>query len=158
MIWTAHGGGSITHGDTYLTDKMPARLRTLLGIPEKAAEPAAPVATAAILHGGPGSTDPTNPSFYPVHVYPILSRSCLSCHRPEKHKGGLRMDSYALLMQGGDDGPAVVPGNPKGSDLLRRVKLPPSDDDYMPSDGEKPLTPEEIQTLERWIAGGAKGG
>jgi len=38
------------------------------------------------------------------------------------------------------------------------VRLPASDDDYMPSDGEKPLTPEEIRTIERWIEAGAKGG
>ncbi len=68
------------------------------------------------------------------------------------------MDSYDQLMRGGDDGAAVIPGNPKGSELLRRVLLPPSDDDSMPSDGEKPLTPEEIRTLERWILAGAKSG
>jgi hypothetical protein len=44
------------------------------------------------------------------------------------------------------------------SDLIRRLRLPPPDDDSMPSDGDKPLTPEEIQTIERWIAAGAKSG
>jgi hypothetical protein len=68
------------------------------------------------------------------------------------------MDSYDQLMRGGDDGPAVVPGNPNKSDMIRRMLLPPSDDDSMPSDGDKPLTPEEIQTIERWIQAGAKGG
>ena len=67
------------------------------------------------------------------------------------------MDTYAGLMHGGEDGPAVVPGNPKASELIRRVRLPASDDDSMPSDGDKPLAPEEIQMIEQWIAAGAKG-
>jgi len=42
--------------------------------------------------------------------------------------------------------------------MIRRLGLPQGDDDSMPSDGEKPFTPEETQMLERWIAAGAKGG
>ena len=61
-------------------------------------------------------------------------------------------------MRGGEDGKVVVPGNPKSSDMIRRLRLPPSDDDSMPSDGEKPFAQEEIQMLERWIAAGAKNG
>lgn len=159
MVWTGHGGGSLSHGEGYLTEKMPARLRTWLGMPPKPpAEAAAAAPGRAPVRGGPGSADPANPAFYSLHVAPILSRSCLSCHRPEKHKGGLRMDSLELLLRGGEDGAVIIPGNPKASDILRRVRLAPSDDDYMPSDGERPLTPEEIQTIERWIAAGAKGG
>ncbi len=68
------------------------------------------------------------------------------------------MDTYEHLMKGGDDGPALVPGNAKTSEILRRVRLPASDDDSMPSDGDKPLTPEEILMIEHWIAAGAKSG
>jgi hypothetical protein len=68
------------------------------------------------------------------------------------------MDSYEQLMRGGDDGPALVPGNPGSSEILRRLRLPPSDDDSMPSDGDKPFATEEVQMLERWIAAGAKNG
>jgi hypothetical protein len=159
MVWTADGGGAITHGDGYLTDRMPARLRAWLGLPAelpKAADTAP--AAAQVVHAGLGSTDPANPAFYPVHVAPLFSRSCVSCHKPEKHKGGLRLDSYEQLMRGGEDGKVVVPGDPKASDIIRRLRLPPSDDDSMPSNGEKPLTPEETQMIERWIAAGAKGG
>jgi uncharacterized membrane protein len=160
MVFTAHLGGRLTHGDGFLTEKMPAPLRSWLGIPAPSRAPAPESAASqqAAVRGGPGSADPSNPAFYALHVAPILSRSCISCHRPEKHKGGLRMDSLALLLRGGEDGPVVAPGKPASSDLLRRVRLPASDDDYMPSDGEKPLTPEEIRTIERWIEAGAKGG
>jgi mono/diheme cytochrome c family protein len=161
MVWTGHGGGSISHGDDFLTEKMPVRLRQWLGIAAPA--PAQAVASKAAAappptHGGPASTNPANAAFYAIHVAPLFARSCISCHRPEKHKGGLRMDTYAQLMLGGEDGPVVVPGKPDSSDIIRRLRLPPTDDDSMPSDGDKPLTPEEIQTVERWIAAGAKSG
>jgi hypothetical protein len=68
------------------------------------------------------------------------------------------MDTYAELMRGGEDGPVVVPGKPGSSDIIRRLKLPPTDDDSMPSDGDKPLTPEEILMVEHWIDAGAKSG
>jgi len=156
MIWAGHTGGSITHGDGFLTEKLPPRMRAWLGA---AAEPpqAAPAVPKAV-RAGPGSADPASPAYYAVHVAPLLARSCVSCHKPEKHKGGLVMDTYEHLMRGGEDGAAVLPGNPKSSELLRRVRLPASDDDSMPSDGDKPLTPEEIQMIDRWVAAGAKGG
>jgi uncharacterized membrane protein/mono/diheme cytochrome c family protein len=163
MVWTGHGGGSISHGDDFLTEKMPARLRLWIGLEAQPAKPAqASPAGASVpsapVKAGPGSADPANAAYYAVHVAPLLSRSCVSCHRQEKHKGGLRMDTYARLMLGGEDGPVVVPGNPKSSDIIRRLLLPPGDDDSMPSDGDKPLTPEEVQMIEHWIAAGAKSG
>jgi uncharacterized membrane protein len=163
MVWTADGGGAITHGDGFLTEKMPLRLRTWLGfaatprMPANAGSTPAPAPPKA-ARAGLRSVDPANPAFYAVHVEPLLERSCVPCHKLEKHKGGLRMDSYDQLMQGGEDGKVVVPGNPDKSDLIRRVRLPSSDDDSMPSNGEKPLAPEEIQMIERWIAAGAKSG
>jgi mono/diheme cytochrome c family protein len=159
VVWSGHTGGLISHGDGYLTDKMPGRLRALLGMPAAAPAPAPAAAGApAAVHAGPGSADPANPAYYAVHVAPILARSCVSCHRPAKHKGGLQMDTYEHLMHGGDDGPALVPGNAKASEILRRIRLPASDDDSMPSDGDKPLTPEEALMIEHWITAGAKSG
>ncbi len=159
MVWTADGGGAITHGDGYLTAKMPPRLRAWLGMPAESATPAeAGPAAPGALRAGPASADPSNPAFYPVHIAPLLARSCVKCHKPDKHKGGLRLDTYEQLMRGGEDGKVVVPGNAKSSDMIRRLGLPQGDDDSMPSDGEKPFTPEETQMLERWIAAGAKGG
>jgi uncharacterized membrane protein len=164
MVWTGHGGAAISHGDDFLTEKMPARLRAWLGLQGPAqkavlAGPAAADAAApAKAHAGAGSADPANPAYYRLHIAPLFARSCVSCHKPEKHKGGLRMDSYEQLMRGGDDGPVLVPGDPASSEILRRLRLPATDDDSMPSDGDKPFAPEEMQMLERWIAAGAKNG
>jgi uncharacterized membrane protein len=165
MAWTGHGGGAISHGDGFLTDRMPARLRTWLGLPPlvvvPVAEPVPPPAGGPAPIGkaaGAGTAEPSNPAFYRLHIAPLFVRSCVSCHKADKHKGGLRMDSFERLMSGGEDGAVVIPGNPQGSDLVRRLKLPPSDDDSMPGNGEKPLATEEIQMIERWIAAGAKNG
>jgi uncharacterized membrane protein len=164
MTWTAHQGGTLTQGEGFLTDKVPARLRAWFGLPppavrarrsDHAVKPAKPAAGATARVPIPFT--PGAPVSYAT-IVPLLERSCISCHRPAKHKGGLRMDSYALLMQGGEDGPVVAPGDPGGSELIRRVTLPRDDDDYMPSDGKKPLSPGEIVLIERWIAGGANGG
>jgi hypothetical protein len=141
MVWTGHEGGRLSHGDYYLTEFMPERLRSWIGVtlPPKPAPAAAVSASSA----------------YAVRIAPLFERSCVSCHGPAKVKGGLRMDTYARLMSGGDDGPMVMPWNPGKSELLRRVKLPSDDDDFMPHSGKKPLTPAESMLLERWIAAGA---
>jgi hypothetical protein len=162
MFWTGHGGGSLSHGDDFLTAKMPARLRALFGVPAPPTLPStppplpAPTGSAAApakpgIHAGLATLDPANPGFYRLHIEPLFVRSCVSCHKQVKHKG-------ALLMRGGENGAEIVPGDPKGSELMRRLTLPPTDDDSMPSDGERPLTPEEIQMISRWIAAGAKSG
>src|SRR5262249_39607091 len=72
-----------------------------------------------------------------------------------KQKGRLRLDTYESLMRGGKHGLMIKAGNAKGSELLRRVSLPPSDDDAMPPQGKRPLSPNQIKLLELWIAAGA---
>jgi uncharacterized membrane protein len=160
LVIAGHIGGTISHGEGFLTDKLPARVRGWLGMPAAPVEAKAAASGAAVTpatKGGPASMDPGNPAFYAIHIAPLFARSCNSCHRPEKHKGGLRLDTYLLLMHGGSDGKVVVPGDPQGSEIIRRVILPASDDDFMPSDDDKPLSTDEIQMLEHWIAAGAKG-
>jgi uncharacterized membrane protein len=143
MVWASDLGGQITHGDTYLTEYMPARLKGWLGIraPAQAARPAARPKGEATL--------------YAVKIDPILQRSCVSCHNPNKVKGGLRMDSYAELMKGGKGGEEIEPWHPQDSELVRRITLPPDDDDHMPSNGKNPLSAAEIKLIEDWIGAGA---
>jgi uncharacterized membrane protein len=142
MAWTGHLGGQLSHGEDFMTERMPARLRSWLGIP-LAAKPAPPAPSVGA------------PSVYGSRISPILTRSCVSCHNPNKIKGGLRLDTYAQLMQGGDDGPVIEPWLPQESDLIRRITLPPDDDDHMPSNGKNPLSAAEIKLIEQWIADGA---
>ncbi len=56
--------------------------------------------------------DPAGVEFFESKVRPVLVANCLGCHGPEKPKGGLRLDSRAAALKGGDSGPAVVAGEP----------------------------------------------
>lgn len=82
----------------------------------------------------------------------MLSR-CVSCHGPAKQRGGLRLDSAAHILRGGDSGPAIAPTQIETSLLLRRVRS--RGEDRMPPAGP-PLTSSEIEALSLWI-GSAKG-
>lgn len=84
----------------------------------------------------------------------VLEGKCLSCHNPEKTKGDLLLVSREDFLAGGDSGPAIDLDHMEKSELLARVKLDEDDDDIMPPKG-KPLTPDEIAILERWLTEGA---
>jgi hypothetical protein len=80
-----------------------------------------------------------------------LRQRCLHCHGPKKTKAGLDLSSRDFLLQGGDHGPAVIPGNAADSLLVKMVSGPAP---KMPKQG-KPLTAEQIADLRRWIDDGA---
>lgn len=90
----------------------------------------------------------------------VLSENCFQCHGPDSaaKKGGrkvLRLDvaESALSQQG--EHPAIVPGHPERSELIRRIGSQNPDDRMPPPDSGKTLTPEQMALLSRWIAGGA---
>jgi len=89
-----------------------------------------------------------------AEVEPILRDRCLECHSHAggKMKGGLTLDARSGWEQGGDGGPAVVPGNPEASLLMRMVRWE-DEDHQMPPDGKLPQG--EIAVLERWVREGA---
>src|SRR5205823_2568215 len=134
LAWTAHQGGSLTHGSDYLTRYMPATLKRVL-------------APSAV------SSHPN--SFFARHIYPVLDTKCVACHGTNKEQGGLRLDSYESLMAGGKDGMVIAPRNPDGSLLLQKVTLPPTDHHFMPAEGRTPLTREEIARIRAWVLQGA---
>ena len=94
------------------------------------------------------------PGTFADSVAPVLEHNCSKCHGATKQKAGLRLDSHAAILRGSDDGVVVKPGDAGGSELFRRITLPPADDDFMPSGDHPPLSPAEILVLESWIAAG----
>jgi hypothetical protein len=87
-------------------------------------------------------------------VLPLLQRRCFQCHDGRKHRSGLRLDVRAQALRGGDSGvPAVVPGDSKKSDLIRRVTS--ADEDAMPPKGQQRLSAAEVRRLRDWIDAGA---
>ncbi|MEX0977292.1 MAG: DUF1549 domain-containing protein, partial [Pirellulales bacterium] len=87
---------------------------------------------------------------YEQHVRAILKANCFRCHGgEEKTEGGLDLRLRRLMAQGGESGPAIVPGNREESLLYQRVKsgeMPPTD---------RKLTGEEVAAIGAWIDGGA---
>jgi uncharacterized membrane protein len=137
LAWTAHQGGSLTHGSNYLTEYLPGPLKRLTGGTVQAKTFAYP------------------DSFYAKHIYPVFDAKCIACHGEGKVKANLRLDSYDRLMRGGEDGAVVIPGDPARSTLFKRITLPPDDKKFMPSEGKPPLKAEEIAWIKAWIAQGA---
>jgi hypothetical protein len=90
---------------------------------------------------------------YERDIKPILRERCYSCHGGVKQKGGLRLDAGVLIHKGGEDGPAILAGRGAESALVKRV-LSHDDDERMPPEG-KPLPPDQIALLKRWIDDGA---
>jgi hypothetical protein len=112
-----------------------------------------PIALSALLASG-SIARAAETVEYLREVKPLLSRHCLSCHGPEKPRGGLRLDTAAAVRKGGKEGPVVVPGKPDESPLLAAV-LGEGASERMPLN-RPPLTPDDIDVLRRWIEQGAR--
>lgn len=89
-------------------------------------------------------------------IRPIFQQACVQCHGPDKQKGKFRLDTRDAFLKGGEDGPAITPGNPDKSDLFRRVTLAEDHDDVMPPMGKVDhLKASQIDLVKRWITEGA---
>lgn len=95
---------------------------------------------------------------YLSHVKPLLSKRCYACHGALKQEGGLRLDTVALILRGGDSGEVLAPGTPDSSSLLIMRVSETEPDQRMPPEHEgEALTAAEIAILQEWIAAGATG-
>ncbi|MBI4305086.1 MAG: hypothetical protein HY678_02085 [Chloroflexi bacterium] len=78
--------------------------------------------------GGPPEHDASKPAdvralkFFEDKVRPVLAENCFGCHGSKKQKGGLRLDSAAAILKGGESGPALQPGKPGDSLVIKAVK------------------------------------
>jgi mono/diheme cytochrome c family protein len=95
---------------------------------------------------------PTGDSFQ-QNVKPIIDRNCAGCHVLGGHSGGLRLDSLATLMKGGDDGAVVAFGKPDKSLLAKTIHYE-DPDMQMPPKGK--LSDADIATIDKWIAESAE--
>jgi WD40 repeat protein len=95
----------------------------------------------------------TAPSFV-KEVKPFFARYCVECHNPDKLRGGLNLESFKSLEQGGDDGAVFLAGKPDESRIVLQVegKTKPR----MPPQKAKQPQPDELKVLRVWVAAGAK--
>ncbi len=101
---------------------------------------------------GISPTSPEAVEFFEARVRPILVERCVKCHGPRKQSSGLRLDSRAAALKGGDTGPAVVPAKPEESLIVQAVTYR-HDELKMPPNGK--LSDADVQFLTRWVAQGA---
>src|SRR6478735_2883871 len=93
--------------------------------------------------------------FFESKIRPVLATECYKCHGAEKSKGGLRLDSRDAILQGGDNGPTLVPGDPAKSLLIQSIAHTHEDESlHMPKDGAK-LDDATIEQFRQWIRMGA---
>lgn len=99
--------------------------------------------------------DPAAVDFFESKIRPILVEHCYECHSTSKGKakGGLLLDSKEGVIAGGDSGPAIVPGDPEQSLLIKAVRYL-NEDLQMPPKNKR-LADEQISLLEEWIRIGA---
>lgn len=93
--------------------------------------------------------------FFEKQIRPLLVDRCQACHGEMKQWAGLRLDSRAAMIVGGDSGPAIVPGDGEKGELLDRVRSLDPDLRMPPDEAGEPLSQNQIDDLTRWIATGA---
>lgn len=161
MGLASHDGGSLTHGEDYLTTYAPDPIRKVMGLPVKGEKKEGP--SAGTLAGAPGESSPgqvvqvsDDPVVYTGIIGPIFEQKCYSCHSAEqKVKGKYRMEEYDLLVKGGSEGDGIVHGKSKDSNVMIRIDLPVDDDEHMPPEDKTQLEPHEVTLIRWWIDGGA---
>lgn len=159
-IPTGHAGGTITHGDGFLTGPLRegwhTEDRTVRAAPKPEARPGAAVPAVPSTDTQPTPKPAAAAPSFVRDVAPIFAAKCGACHGPAKKKGGLSLANEAEILAGGRNGPVLVAGDAKASEMIRRMRLPPDDEDHMPPPAKPQPTRDEIDAIEAWIAAGAK--
>jgi uncharacterized membrane protein len=136
MPIVGHSGGKMTHGTEFFLKNAPVWIKNWFeGEPD--------------TNGGDNS--------FKSEVWPILEARCIKCHGPDKDKGDLRVDDRESLLIGGEtEEPALVPGDPAASSLIRVILLPQDHEELMPPKGKGRVTAEEVTKLINWIQNGGE--
>src|SRR4051794_21579352 len=93
-------------------------------------------------------------AFFEKKVRPVLVQQCYECHSAgaKKVKGGLLLDTREGTRRGGEQGPAVVPGDPEASLLVLAVRY---EDENLQMPPKHRLPDEVVADLEQWVRSGA---
>ena len=134
IIYTSHLGGTLTHGSNFLIQSNTADKTSTSFTPLKDAQKAV---------------------VFTDIIQPILQVKCYSCHGPQKQKGKLRLDSKEAILKGGKDGKVITAVNKGVPELLKRILLPPDDDDHMPPKEKGQLSEMQKDLIKWWLNEGA---
>jgi len=137
IVLTGHLGGTLTHGEGYLTK----------GISNEE--------DGLIKNDKPILTNAQEALVYKDIIQPILKDKCYGCHSAIKQKGKLRLDEKEWILKGGEDGIIIHAGEAMNSVIYKNILLDPVDEMHMPPKGKPQITDQERILLEWWINTGA---
>ena len=106
--------------------------------------------------GGEGAPHSGLPAVSEKDVLPIFQVRCVACHGKRRQEAGLDLRTRASRLKGGRSGPAVLPGDPDRSPIIRKIEsgeMPPVE--MQLANSVRPPTAAELQLLRRWIEAGA---
>ena len=135
IVLTGHFGGTLTHGEDYLTLSNNDDKNTVaksVNIPD---------INQAVV--------------YKDIVQHTLNMKCVQCHGEERQKGKLRLDAIEAIMAGGKNGDVINVDNLEQSELLKRLFLEENDEHHMPPKEKEQLSGFEKTILQWWIKSGA---
>ena len=141
-----HFGASLTHGKDYLSGVLPWSSDFVAGKTGSFDMTAMKKDTGKLTRKQEAELN--------VQVRAIFAHNCYKCHGAEKVKGELRLDRKDMVFKGGEDGPIIIPGNARESEIFKRITLPADHKDVMPSKGKK-LSGDDIAVIDYWIQKGA---
>src|SRR4029077_18575836 len=101
---------------------------------------------------------PTQKLSFNQSIQPILSENCYPCHGPDPgaRKAKMRLDRAEFAYAPHDkSGPAIIPGQPDKSPLVRKIEAKIPKDRMPPPEAHKTLKPEQIASLREWVRQGA---
>ncbi len=113
------------------------------------------IASAIFQSASAAPPTPDQLAFFESKIRPILVDNCYKCHsrEAEKLKGGLSLEYGESILKGGENGPAIVPGDPEKSLLIKAVRYNDPDLEMPPKN--KKLSDAQINDLVSWIKMGA---
>lgn len=97
--------------------------------------------------------NPSAVAFFEAKIRPVLVQHCYECHGGKFRKGGVKVDSLEALLEKHDEGPAVIPGDPVNSGMLKALRWEGDSDLNMPP--RTKLPDDIIKDFEHWVAIGA---
>lgn len=110
-----------------------------------------------IVCTGTATAVPTESVDFSSQIRPLIASKCLACHGPDEgsRKAKLRLDLREEAIAPHKHGRPIEPGNPDGSEILKRIASTDPDVVMPPPEAKNPVKPEEMATLRRWIAEGS---
>ncbi|MEE2639410.1 MAG: DUF1549 domain-containing protein, partial [Planctomycetota bacterium] len=89
--------------------------------------------------------------FFEKKIRPLLLEHCIDCHGDQEPESGLSLESRESILKGGELGPAIIPGEPARSLLIRAI----NHDEFLKMPPREKLSTAGVVDLTRWVRMGA---